>query len=53
MGFLYLWAHGTTLCVQPFAYFAPLVSITAFIFIVFIITALKQVLDNKDQHLLW
>ena len=53
MQFWYLWAHGTTLYAQPFAYFAPLVSITVFIFIVFIITALKQVLDNKDQHLLW
>ena len=44
---------GTTLYVQPFAYFAPLVSFAAFIFIVYIITALKQVADNKNQHLLW
>jgi len=49
----YLWAHGTTLYVQPFAYLAPLVSFAAFIFIVYIITALKQVVDNKNQHLLW
>ncbi|HBP65952.1 MAG TPA: hypothetical protein DD730_17265 [Desulfosporosinus sp.] len=44
----YLWAHGATLYVQPFAYFAPLLSFAAFIFIVYIITALKQVADNKN-----
>lgn len=49
----YLWAHGTTLWIQPFAYFAPILSITAFIIIVYIITSLKQVLDNKNQHILW
>lgn len=49
----FLWEHGTTLGAQPFAYFAPLLSLAAFITIVFIITALKQVLDNKNQHVLW
>ena len=53
MSLWYLWAHGTLLYLQPFAYFAPLVSLTAFIFIVFVITSLKQVLDNKYQHVLW
>ena len=53
MQLCYLWAHGTTLYVQPFAYFAPLVSFATFIFIVYIITALKQVVDNKNQHILW
>ncbi|MEA4902627.1 hypothetical protein [Desulfitobacterium sp.] len=53
MGLWELWAHGTTLGGQPFAYFAPMVSIIAFIVIVYIITALKQVVDNKEQHLLW
>lgn len=48
-----LWAHGTTLGIQPFAYFAPMVAITAFLVIVYIITALKQVVENKEQHLLW
>ena len=49
----FLWAYGTTLGAQPFAYFAPLLSLAAFITVVFIITALKQVLDNKNQHILW
>ncbi|MGC7871957.1 hypothetical protein ACPUYX_10565 [Desulfosporosinus sp. SYSU MS00001] len=48
-----LWAHGTTMGAQPFAYFSPLLSITVFIIIVYIITALKQVVENPDQHLLW
>lgn len=48
-----LWVHGTTLYMQPFAYFAPLLSITGFILIAYIIIALKQVLDNKNQHILW
>ncbi len=53
MKLCYLWAHGTTLYVQPFAYFAPLLSFAVFIFIVYILTALKQVVDNEFQHLLW
>ena len=48
-----LWAHGTTLYAQPFAYFSPIISIGAFIFIVFIITSLKLVLEQKNQHVLW
>ncbi|MBP1759618.1 MAG: hypothetical protein H6Q63_535 [Firmicutes bacterium] len=53
MSLWYLWAHGTTLWAQPFAYFAPILSLAAFIFIVYIITSLKQVVDNKNQHILW
>lgn len=53
MSLWYLWAHGTTLWAQPFAYFAPTLSLAVFIFIVYIISSLKQVADNKDQHLLW
>jgi len=49
----YLYAHGTLLWAQPFAYFAPILSLAAFIFIVYIITSLKQVVDNRNQHLLW
>jgi len=49
----YLYAHGTLLWSQPFAYFAPILSLAAFIFIVYIITSLKQVVDNRNQHLLW
>ena len=49
----YLWAHGTVLCVQPFPYFAPLISLGVFLLIVFIITALKLVLENPIQRLLW
>ena len=49
----YLWEHGTTLYAQPFAFFAPLLALTCFISIVFIITSLKMLLDNKDQHILW
>ncbi|AFL99916.1 MULTISPECIES: hypothetical protein [Desulfitobacterium] len=48
-----LWAHGTLLYAQPFAYFSPLVSLGAFIFVVFIITALKMILEHKEQHVLW
>ena len=48
-----LWVHGTTLWAQPFAYFAPLVAFGAFIFVVFIITALKLVLEHTEQHVLW
>ena len=53
MSFGYIWAQGTTLGAQPFPYFAPLVSLGVFIFIVYIITALKQVMENPDQHVLW
>lgn len=53
MSFEYLWAHGTVLGAQPFPYFAPLTSLGVFLFIVYIITALKQVLDNPDQRVLW
>jgi hypothetical protein len=53
MSLWYLWAHGTTLGAQPFPYFAPILSFAAFILIVYIITALKQVVDNKNQHILW
>lgn len=53
MSLRYLWAHGTTLGAQPFPYFAPLASLGVFLFIVYIITALKQVLENPNQHVLW
>lgn len=53
MSLWYLWAHGTTLYAQPFAYFAPLVSLAAFIFMVYILTSLKFIVDTKDQHILW
>ena len=53
MSFEYLWAHGTTLGARPFPYFAPLASLGVFLFIVYIITALKQVLENQEQHILW
>ncbi|WP_176714420.1 hypothetical protein [Dehalobacter sp. TeCB1] len=48
-----LWVHGTTLYAQPFAYFAPLFALGAFIFVVYFITALKMVLEHKEQHILW
>lgn len=48
-----LWAHGTTLYAQPFAYFAPLVTLGAFIFVVFIIASLKMIIEHKEQHVLW
>lgn len=50
---LYLWLHGSTLCAQPFSYFGIMLSFSAFAFIVYVITALKLVLDNHNQHLLW
>lgn len=53
MSLWYLWAHGTTLGARPFAYFAPLLSLAAFLVIVFIITSLKEVIDNKNQRFLW
>lgn len=53
MSLWYFWAHGTLLGVQPFAYFAPLVSVIAFIVVVYIITSLKIVIENKKQHILW
>ncbi|AFQ42690.1 hypothetical protein Desmer_0657 [Desulfosporosinus meridiei DSM 13257] len=53
MSLWYLWAHGTILWAQPFAYFAPMVSLAAFIFIVYIITSLKHVFENEDQHIFW
>ncbi|AET66292.1 hypothetical protein Desor_0591 [Desulfosporosinus orientis DSM 765] len=53
MSLWYLWAHGTTLYAQPFAFFAPSVSLIAFIIIIYIITSLKLVLENKEQHILW
>lgn len=53
MSLWYFYAHGTTLWAQPFAYFAPILSLAAFIFIVYIITSLQQVIDNKNQHILW
>lgn len=49
----YLWAYGTTLGARPFAYFAPLISLATFNVIVFVITALKQIFENKNQHILW
>lgn len=48
-----LWVHGTILYAQPFAYFSLLVSLGAFIFVVFVITALKMILEHKEQHVLW
>jgi hypothetical protein len=48
-----LWAHGTVLFAQPFPYFASLISLGAFIFVVFIITSLKLVLEHKEQRVLW
>ena len=48
-----LWAHGTTLYARPFAYFAPLVSLSAFIFIVLVISGIKVVLEHEEQHVLW
>lgn len=53
MSLWYLWAYGTVLGARPFAYFTPLLSLMAFIMIVFIITSLKQIIDNKNQHILW
>lgn len=53
MPLLDLWLYGTTLWVQPFSYFASILSLCAFIFTVYVIIAVKQVLDNKKQHLLW
>lgn len=53
MSLLDLWLYGTTLGVQPFSYFGTLLSLSVFIFVIYIMTALKQVLDNKNQRLLW
>lgn len=53
MSLSYLWAYGTLLGIQPFAYFAPLLSLGVFASVVYVITAIKQVLENKEQHILW
>ncbi|NLL52817.1 MAG: hypothetical protein GX248_08955 [Peptococcaceae bacterium] len=48
-----LWTNGTLIGMQPFAYFAPLLSLAVFMLVVFIINALQLVLENKEQHILW
>lgn len=53
MSLLDLWLYGVTLGAQPFSYFGVTLSLGAFIFTVYVIIAIKQVLDNKKQHLLW
>jgi hypothetical protein len=53
MFLLDFWLNGITLGVQPFSYFGTILSLSVFIFVVYVMIALKQVLDNKKQHLLW
>ncbi len=53
MSLLDLWLYGITLGAQPFSYFGTILSLSAFIFTVYVIISVKQVLDNKKQHLLW
>lgn len=53
MSLWYLYVHGTTLGAQPFPYLGIMLSFGAFAFVLFIITAVKRILDNKNQHILW
>lgn len=53
MSLLDLWLYGVTLGAQPFSFFGATLSLGVFIFAVYVIIALKQVLDNKKQRLLW
>lgn len=53
MSLWYLYVYGTILGVQPFSYFGIMLSFSAFAFVLFIITAMKRVLDNRNQRLLW
>ena len=53
MSLWYLYVHGTMLGAQPFSYFGIMLSFSAFAFVLFVITAMKLVLDNRNQHLLW
>lgn len=53
MSLLDLWLSGATLGAQPFSYFGVTLSLSAFIFTVYVIIAVKQVIDNKKQRLLW
>ncbi len=53
MSLLDLWLTGATLGAQPFSYFGVTLSLSAFIFTIYVIIAVKQVLDNKKQRLLW
>jgi len=53
MSLLDLWLYGVTLGAQPFSYFGTILSLSAFIFTVYVIIAVKQVIDNKKQRLLW
>ncbi len=53
MSLLDLWLYGVTFGAQPFSYFGATLSLSAFIFTVYVIIAVKQVIDNKKQRLLW
>jgi len=48
-----LYVHFTVLGAQPFSYFGIMLSFSAFAFVLFIITAMKRVLDNHNQRVLW